>query len=74
LYRTSTQGGAFVDIPRDLILPDYLKARRAANKPEVSDTRAITMSVPSQDLTPKTIDDIMMEIRRMENRGYPYNR
>ena len=74
LYRASTQGGAFVDIPRDLILPDYLKARRLANKPEVSDTRAITMSVPSQDLTPKTIDDIMMEIRRMENRGYPYNR
>jgi len=32
------------------------------------------MSVPKQDLTPKTIDDIMMEIRRMENRGYPYNR
>ena len=74
LYRTSTKGGAFVDIPRDLLLPKYLKERRLANKPEVSDTRAITMSVPSQDLTPKTIDDIMMEIRRMENRGYPYNR
>ena len=74
LYRTSTKGGAFVDIPRDLLLPDYLKIRRKEGKPEVSDTRAITMSVPKQDLTPKTIDDIMMEIRRMENRGYPYNR
>ena len=74
LYRTAGESGAFVDIPRDLLLPDYLKARRLANKPEVTDTRAITMSVPKQDLTPKTIDDIMMEIRRMENRGYPYNR
>ena len=74
LYRTANESGAFVDIPRNLLLPDYLKARRLANKPEVTDTRAITMSVPKQDLTPQVIDNIMMEIRRMENRGYPYNR
>jgi hypothetical protein len=74
LYRTSTEGGAFMDIPRDLLLPDYLKLRRAAGSPEVSDTRAITMSVPKQDLTAEVIDKIMMEIRARENRGYPYNR
>lgn len=74
IYRLADEGGAFVDIPRDFILPDYLEARRLAGKPEVSDTRAITMSVPSQDLTPKVIDNMMMEIRRRANRGYPYNR
>ena len=74
LYRTANQSGAFVDIPRDLLLPDYLEARRLAGKPEVSDTRAITMSVPPQDLTPKVIDNIMMEMRARENRGFPYNR
>ena len=74
LYRTANESGAFVDIPRDLLLPDYLEARRLAGKPEVSDTRAITMSVPPQDLTPKVIDNMMMEIRARENRGFPYNR
>ena len=74
LYRTANQSGAFVDIPRDLLLPDYLEARRLAGKPEVSDTRAITMSVPPQDLTPKVIDNMMMEMRARENRGFPYNR
>ena len=74
LYRTAGESGAFVDIPRDLLLPDYLKLRRAAGSPEVSDTRAITMSVPEQNLTTKVIDNIMMEIRARENRGYPYNR
>ena len=74
LYRTASESGAFVDIPRDLLLPDYLKLRRAAGSPEVSDTRAITMSVPEQNLTPKVIDNIMMEIRARENRGFPYNR
>jgi len=74
LYRTANESGAFVDIPRDLLLPDYLEARRLAGKPEVSDTRAITMSVPPQDLTPKVIDNMMMEMRARENRGFPYNR
>ena len=74
LYRTANESGAFVDIPRDLLLPDYLKLRRAAGSPEVSDTRAITMSVPEQNLTPQVIDNIMMEIRARENRGFPYNR
>jgi len=74
LYRTAGESGAFVDIPRDLLLPDYLKLRRAAGSPKVSDTRAITMSVPEQDLTPQVIDNIMMEIRARENRGFPYNR
>ena len=74
LYRTAGESGAFVDIPRDLLLPDYLKLRRAAGSPEVSDTRAITMSVPEQNLTPQVIDNIMMEIRARENRGFPYNR
>ena len=74
IYRLADESGEFVDISRDFILPDYLKARRLADKPEISDTRAITMSVPSQDLTPKVIDDMMMEIRRKVNRGYPYNR
>jgi len=74
LYRTAGESGAFVDIPRDLLLPDYLKLRRDAGSPEVSDTRAITMSVPKQDLTPQVIDNIMMEIRARENRGFPYNR
>ena len=74
LYRTANESGAFVDIPRDLLLPDYLEARRLAGKPEVSDTRAITMSVPPQNLTPKVIDNMMMEMRARENRGFPYNR
>jgi len=74
LYRVAMESGAFADIPRDLLLPDYLAARRAEGKPEVSDTRAITMSVPSQDVTAKYIDDIMMELRAQENRGYPFNR
>jgi len=74
LYRTADESGAFVDIPRDLLLPDYLKTRRLDNSPEVSDTRAITMSVPSQDVTPKFVDDILMEIRERKRRGYPYNR
>jgi len=74
LYRTADESGAFVDIPRDLLLPDYLKTRRLDNSPEVSDTRAITMSVPSQDVTPKFVDDILMEIRERTRRGYPYNR
>jgi hypothetical protein len=74
LYRIATESGAFADIPRDFLLPDYLAARRAEGKPEVSDTRAITMSVPSQDVTAKYIDDIMMELREQENRGYPFNR
>jgi hypothetical protein len=74
LYRTANQSGAFMDIPRDLLLPDYLALRRAAGSPEVSDTRAITMSVPSQDVNAKFVDDIMMELRARENRGYPYNR
>ena len=74
IYRTANQSGAFVDIPRGLLLPDYLSARRAVGKPEVSDTRAITMSVPSQDVTPQFVDDIMMEMRARENRGFPYNR
>ena len=74
LYRTADESGAFVDIPRDLLLPDYLKTRRLNNSPQVSDTRAITMSVPSQDVTPKFVDDILMEIRERTRRGYPYNR
>jgi hypothetical protein len=74
LYRTASESGAFMDIPRDLLLPDYLAKRRAAGSPEVSDTRAITMSVPSQDVNAKFVDDIMMELRAKENRGYPYNR
>ena len=74
LYRTADESGAFVDIPRDLLLPDYLKTRRLDDSPQVSDTRAITMSVPSQDVTPKFVDDILMEIRERTRRGYPYNR
>ena len=74
LYRTADESGAFVDIPRDLLLPDYLKTRRLNNSPQVSDTRAITMSVPSQHVTPKFVDDILMEIRERTRRGYPYNR
>ena len=74
LYRTADESGAFVDIPRDLLLPDYLKTRRLDNSPKVSDTRAITMSVPSQEVTPKFVDDILMEIRERKRRGYPYNR
>ena len=74
LYRTASESGAFMDIPRDLLLPDYLAKRRAAGSPEVSDTRAITMSVPSQDVNAKFVDDIMMELRARENRGFPYNR
>ncbi len=70
----STLSGAFADIPRDLLLPDYLKERRLLKSPEVSDTRAITMSVPSQEVTPKFVDDILMKIRESKSRGYPNNR
>ncbi len=74
LYRLADESGEFVDINRDFILPDYTAERRAAGKPQVSDTRAITMSTPSQPVTAKYIDDIFMELRSQKNRGYPYNR
>ena len=74
LYRTADESGAFADIPRDLLLPDYLKERRLLKSPEGSDTRAITMSVPSQEVTPKFVDDILMKIRESKSRGYPNNR
>lgn len=74
LYRLADESGAFADIGRDFLLPDYTAARRAAGNPQVSDTRAITMSTPSQPVTAKYIDDIFMELRRQKNRGYPYNR
>ena len=74
LYRLADESGAFADIGRDFLLPDYTAARRAAGNPQVSDTRAITMSTPSQPVTAKYIDDIFMELRSQKNRGFPYNR
>jgi len=74
LYRLADESGAFADIGRDFLLPDYTAARRAAGNPQISDTRAITMSTPSQPVTAKYIDDIFMELRSQKNRGFPYNR
>jgi len=74
LYRLADESGAFTDIGRDFMLPDYTAARRAAGNPQISDTRAITMSTPSQSVNAKFIDNMLMELRRKKNRGYPYNR
>jgi len=74
LSRLADESGAFTDIGRDFMLPDYTAARRAAGNPQISEPRAITMSTPSQSVNAKFIDNMLMELRRKKNRGYPYNR
>jgi hypothetical protein len=62
-------GGLAEQLPREVMFPDFFRARREAGAPRLADDRAFSMSNVNQNADQRWLDNVMRFLEAGKARG-----